>query len=234
MTPPYTNHPLRLLLVDDQESNRELVRLYLGTTPVAVTEAATASQALRLFVAQPYDVVLVDMILPDLHGAELVQRLRCLEQQLERPPVAILAVTALEAQDIAGDMAYDGLLRKPFTPQQLLAALPQLTVEPGGDHQHDAVLVDPLLESLVPRLMANLRHLVDQSASSLAAQDGLSLQQHGHSLKGVAMTFGLEALALVGRELEAAATAGDFAAARGSLRRAQELLPRLRFRPRAN
>ncbi len=112
----------RLLYVEDDEINRLLVTEHLRWRPgVRVTLAVDGVTGLRLAAAQPPDLILLDMSLPDMHGLELLQCLRA-DPRTAEVPVLALSANALP-QDVeralqAGVAAY---LAKPISTAVLLA-----------------------------------------------------------------------------------------------------------------
>jgi two-component system cell cycle response regulator DivK len=90
--------PLLVLIVDDNDRNRKLARDLLRTARFRTLEASTAADGIELASRHLPDVILMDLRLPDLDGAEAARRLRA-EPRTSRIPV--LAVTALRLD--AGD-----------------------------------------------------------------------------------------------------------------------------------
>lgn len=114
---------IRVLLVDDHAVVRNGVRLMLGTSDdIEVTgEAQTASDALLLAKAQPFDVALIDIALPDRSGLEL---LKCMRTQ--QPAVAVLMLS-IYAEEVYALRAIKhgaaGYLTKSVSTETLLAAV---------------------------------------------------------------------------------------------------------------
>ena len=112
----------RVLVVDDTDINRELLRILLEQLGCRVEEAVDGAEALVALAASKYDLVLMDCMMPVLDGYEACRRLRQRELATGAPRLAVAALTASaingeRARCLAAGM--DDYLSKPFTPQQL-------------------------------------------------------------------------------------------------------------------
>jgi response regulator RpfG family c-di-GMP phosphodiesterase/serine/threonine protein kinase len=111
----------RLLLVDDEPEIRMLCRLVLQSEGLECDEAEDGAQALEMLQAQPYDLVLLDIDMPNLTGTEVCRRLR------EQPPCPNLKVLMVSGGANADSMAQmllagaDDFVTKPFSVVQLQA-----------------------------------------------------------------------------------------------------------------
>jgi two-component system, OmpR family, response regulator len=110
----------RILAVDDERHIRELVRLGLGTQGFAVTEAATGRDALERIEAEHPDLVVLDVLLPDLDGFEVARRLRAASGPHRDTPVIFLtARDALEDRLEGLRIGTDDYVTKPFSIEEL-------------------------------------------------------------------------------------------------------------------
>lgn len=108
----------RILIIDDEPWVHDVVRAYLERDGFIVYGAETGSDGLDLALTKRPDVVLLDLMLPDLSGEEICGRLR------ERSDVAILMLTAKsgELERVAGlGLGADDYITKPFRHRELLA-----------------------------------------------------------------------------------------------------------------
>ncbi|HEY3509658.1 MULTISPECIES: response regulator transcription factor [Kribbella] len=107
----------RLLVVDDEATVRELLSATLRFAGFEVTSAATASEAVAAAAEEPPDLVLLDVMLPDVDGFEVVRRLR---------PIPVLFLTARDgkADKIQGlSLGADDYVTKPFDLEELIARI---------------------------------------------------------------------------------------------------------------
>jgi two-component system, OmpR family, KDP operon response regulator KdpE len=115
-----TDAAAKVLVVDDEPQIRKFLRLGLEGHGYAVLEAATGEAALRIAVAQPPELVVLDLGLPDRDGFEVLSALR----EWSRVPVFILSVRGREGEKVrAFDLGADDYVVKPFGMPELLARI---------------------------------------------------------------------------------------------------------------
>ena len=116
----------RVLLVEDNEDNRSLIRRYLRDQPYEVMEACDGAEAVEAVARQEFAVILMDIQMPVMDGHEATGRIRTFERSVGRRPSLIVALTAhaLPAEQ-AGIVAAgcDACLTKPIKKQTLLEFL---------------------------------------------------------------------------------------------------------------
>jgi len=86
---------LRILLVEDSPDNQVLVRSYLKQTPYRLDIADHGGIALELFKNGYYDLILMDMQMPEMDGYEATRAIRAWEREHDLPPTQVIALTAL-------------------------------------------------------------------------------------------------------------------------------------------
>ena len=108
----------RILVVDDELSLRRLMRLYLGKAGFAVQEASTGSQALAALRRGDIDLAIVDVMLPEVDGFEVVRQAR----RNSSIPIILLTARGEEASRVAGlEVGADDYVVKPFLAHEVVA-----------------------------------------------------------------------------------------------------------------
>ncbi|MEO3810525.1 response regulator transcription factor [Sphaerisporangium sp. B11E5] len=131
----------RLLVVDDEPTVRELLSATLRFAGFAVTSAATGAEALDAARADRPDLVLLDVMLPDLDGFQVVRRLR----DLARPPVPVLFLTARDSprDKVTGlTLGGDDYVTKPFDLEELIARIRAVLRRTGSPEASTLVVGD--------------------------------------------------------------------------------------------
>jgi putative two-component system response regulator len=149
--------PHRVLVVDDEASNRTLCRMLLEPEGLRCDEAADGLAALDALATNRYDLVLLDIDMPKMRGTEVLRRLR------EQPPLPHLKIIMLSGRVSGDDMAQlmragaDDYLTKPFSIVQLLervkAVLRLKDAQDRSDllHRHLQTINHELEENLAAR-----------------------------------------------------------------------------------
>ncbi len=111
----------RVLIVDDEEDLLDLLAYNLEVSGFQVERAATGRRAVELASERPPDLVLLDVMLPDLQGFEVLRILRGREQT-RAVPVILLTAKGEEPDVLVGfELGADDYVVKPFSPRELLA-----------------------------------------------------------------------------------------------------------------
>ena len=109
-----------VLIVDDEPHIRKLVKVNLEARDYTIQEAGTGQEALSLSAQQAFDLVLLDLVLPDMSGIEVCAQIR------EQSDVAIIVLSARGEEELkveALDAGADDYVTKPFGPEELLARI---------------------------------------------------------------------------------------------------------------
>jgi two-component system KDP operon response regulator KdpE len=110
----------RVLVVDDEPQIRRALRLVLRANGYDVAEVGTGEGALDALVIQPFDLMILDLMLPDVDGVEVCRRLR----EWSRLPVVVLSAHGEEEVKVrALDEGADDYVTKPFSAPELLARM---------------------------------------------------------------------------------------------------------------
>lgn len=107
---------VRLLCVDDNDKNRRIIELLLGKLGLDITLCASGGEAMDICAIQPFDLILMDIIMPDMGGIETLGHLRADEHGRNRETPAIALTAKAGQDDIESYMAagFDGVAAKPI------------------------------------------------------------------------------------------------------------------------
>jgi len=222
--------PLRILLAEDNAVNQKVALGLLKPGGHQVDVANDGRAALALAAANDYDVVLMDMHMPNMDGIEATKAIRALPGA--RGAVRIVAATAGALQsdiDRCLEAGMNDYIAKPIVPEKLFAALraaaPASSAEPLSTQDilaaSDAVLdngVIATLESqigadtvalLVEDFAASADDAIAQIAQARASGDMVAWTRAAHSLKSAAANMGLARVFRLAQTIEAAGDKGD-------------------------
>lgn len=117
---------VRILVADDAEENRLIIEAFLGKTGAELTQAANGTEAIALAREKDFDIILMDIEMPEVDGLMATREIRRLEKLVGAPPVPIVSVTAHvfdEFKKRSADAGCSDYLAKPFSKKELLATL---------------------------------------------------------------------------------------------------------------
>ncbi|HLH24781.1 MAG TPA: adenylate/guanylate cyclase domain-containing protein [Chloroflexota bacterium] len=112
-----------LLVVDDNALNRDVLARRLERLGYTVATAENGRQALAMLRAAPYDLVLLDILMPELDGYQVLRQLKADEQLRHIPVVVLSAIDELESVVRCVELGADDYLPKPFNPALLRARI---------------------------------------------------------------------------------------------------------------
>jgi two-component system, cell cycle response regulator DivK len=122
----------RILVVEDQEDNRRIVRDLLASAGYEMIEALDGEAGVRLAETERPDLILMDVQLPLLDGHEATRRIKR-NPELRAIPVIVVTSYALSGDDAKAMAAgCDAYVAKPFSPRQLLATIRKFLGDAGG------------------------------------------------------------------------------------------------------
>ncbi len=109
----------KVLVVDDDPVAAELVRYSIQKGGYEVVHAATGKEAEEELKREDLDLVILDLVLPDRDGFELLSAIRAGQTTSSLPVLIITTLTGRSLQEKAAALGADGFLNKPFTPEAL-------------------------------------------------------------------------------------------------------------------
>ena len=166
--------PKKILIVEDEADIAQLVKLYLEKDGFRPTIAKTGVEGLKLVKAERPDMVILDLMLPEMDGLEICKKIRT-SIDTALLPIMMLTAKAEESDTIIGlELGADDYVTKPFSPKVLVARVKALfrRLERADDPKQTSYAYGPLLVDLA-------RHevLLDGAEIPLTAKEFGLLEQ---------------------------------------------------------
>jgi two-component system, OmpR family, phosphate regulon response regulator OmpR len=128
--------PHKVLVVDDDQRLRDLLRRYLGDNGFNVYVAENAQAMNRIWLRERFDVLVLDLMMPGEDGLSILRRLR---GGNDRTPIVMLTAKGEDVDRIIGlEMGADDYLPKPFNPRELLARINAVLRRRGAEESPGA------------------------------------------------------------------------------------------------
>ena len=156
----------RILVVDDEEKIRAIIRKYGEFEGYDITEAKDGMEAVKLCREQDFDVIILDIMMPGIDGLEVCREIR----KTSNIPILILSAKAEDMDKIVGfGTGADDYLTKPFHPLELLARvksqMKRYTTIQVGEEQHSAGKEEIAIQDLTINKAA---HVVKKNGKEVA------------------------------------------------------------------
>ncbi|EOX5511979.1 aerobic respiration two-component sensor histidine kinase ArcB [Escherichia coli] len=214
---------LNVLLVEDIELNVIVARSVLEKLGNSVDVAMTGKTALEMFKPGEYDLVLLDIQLPDMTGLDISRELTKRYPREDLPPLVALTANVLKDKQEYLNAGMDDVLSKPLSVPALTAMIKKFwdtqddeesTVTTEENSKSEALLDIPMLEQYLelvgPKLITDglavfekmMPGYVSVLESNLTAQDKKGIVEEGHKIKGAAGSVGLRHLQQLGQQIQ--------------------------------
>lgn len=216
---------LNVLLVEDIELNVVVARSVLEKLGSSVEVAMTGREALDMFDPDEFDLVLLDIQLPDMTGLDVARDIRRRYADRALPPLVALTANVLKGKKEYLDAGMDDVLSKPLSVPELTAVIKQHwdyhqeTPAVPGDEASDAAahtalldvaMLEQYLELVGPKLIHQSLDIFEQMMpgylavldSNLTARDQKGIAEEGHKIKGAAGSVGLRHLQQVAQQIQ--------------------------------
>lgn len=214
---------LNVLLVEDIELNVIVARSVLEKLGNSVDVAMTGKAALEMFKPGEYDLVLLDIQLPDMTGLDISRELTKRYPREVLPPLVALTANVLKDKQEYLNAGMDDVLSKPLSVPALTAMIKKFwdtqddeesTVTTEENSKSEALLDIPMLEQYLelvgPKLITDglavfermMPGYVSVLESNLTAQDKKGIVEEGHKIKGAAGSVGLRHLQQLGQQIQ--------------------------------
>jgi PAS domain S-box-containing protein len=247
--PPHTTRerPLNILLAEDNTVNQRLAVRILEKRGHSTVVACNGKEAVALLERQPFDLILMDLEMPEMSGLEATAAIRA----RERNTGGHIPILALTAHAMKGDRerclaaGMDGYVAKPVQPRELYQAIAELV--PNAAMCEKQVPPSPiiqdrnealarvggdvgLLRELTDVFLRDCPRMIEEVIDGLCAGDALKVKRGAHSIKGAVAILGGKAVFEAALRLETIARLGDLSQAEAAwqaLRTALEQFQRL-------
>jgi adenylate cyclase len=161
-----------ILVVDDNEMNRDMLARRLERQNYKTVMADNGQRALDLLHEQPFDLVLLDIMMPKMNGYEVLETVKADEQLKNTPIIMISAVDDLDSVVKCIEMGAEDYLFKPFNPVLLRARI-NASLERKRIIDNAAAGSNPELRPLISGIRQDILALKEQSGN--LSQDQLML-----------------------------------------------------------
>ncbi|AIR05815.1 aerobic respiration control sensor protein ArcB [Cedecea neteri] len=215
---------LHVLLVEDIELNVIVARSVLEKLGNSVDVAMTGKDALEMFIPGEYDLVLLDIQLPDMTGLDISRELNKRFSKDELPPLVALTANVLKNKQEYLEAGMDDVLSKPLAVPALMSMIQkfwdnQITdkepvVTKVDSEKQQALLDIPMLEQYIelvgPKLITDGLAMFEKMMpgylevldSNMTARDNKGVVEEGHKIKGAAGSIGLRHLQQVAQQIQ--------------------------------
>jgi signal transduction histidine kinase/CheY-like chemotaxis protein/HPt (histidine-containing phosphotransfer) domain-containing protein len=224
-------HPLRILLAEDNVVNQKLALRLLEQMGYRADVAGNGLEAVQAVERQPYDVVLMDVQMPEMDGFEASREITRRWSGDRRPRIVAMTANALQGdRELCLAAGMDDYMSKPIRVEELMAALersaarepdPTRAAEPAGNAHHSevidrntferlrATMGAGFVEEVLPTFLEDTRELVGTMRRALGSRDTDTFRRAAHSLKSNAASFGAMTLSSLAKDLETLAKSGS-------------------------
>jgi CheY-like chemotaxis protein len=234
---------LRILLVDDNAFNQRVALVKLGREGHQINVAGSGREALAHFDQETFDLILMDVEMPEMDGLQTTAAIRTREQVSGRrtPIIAMTARAMADDRDLCRKADMDGFVTKPIQEKALWKAIQDVLPvcplsRPRSEPELAAINVDPgvalarvngnvqLLRQLVGVFQDDCANLMKEIRTALQSGEAERLSRAAHTLKGMVAFFAATAASEAAFQLESMGKAGDLTRAEQTFARlAQEI-----------
>lgn len=202
----------KVLIAEDSADNRMLLQIYLEKYPLSLFFAENGKKAIELFNQQKFDIIFMDIQMPEMDGISATKAIRDIEKIEKLQAVPILAFSAHKPEEIfssdEGSLFTDFVI-KPINSNIVRAKLKQylkFNESKKVEKEQTPVVTKKADEfdvtDLIPAYLDRRSKEVEQMKQYLEESDIKNLGRIGHQLKGSAKSYGFEELGQLGSELE--------------------------------
>jgi PAS domain S-box-containing protein len=225
------SYPLRILLAEDNATNQKVALRFLEKLGYRADLAANGLEVLDLLEAQDYDLILMDVQMPELDGIETTRAIIRENPPEKRPRIVAMTANALpEERETALAAGMEGYITKPIQIKELWAVLEQTgqerqhakvsskplftaTLKPNFEDVSDAIVyrelerlyddeVDLILERVIPLYKDDTRRLLTRLRAAVNNEHVQEVRFLAHTIKGSSQNIAALKMAQLSRQLE--------------------------------
>ena len=239
----------QILVVDDGPENREFIKVALGEYGLTIDEAENGRIAVEMATATDYDLILMDVQMPEMDGLTATKLMR--DHGLQAPIIALSANVMKGFEQALFDAGYTDYLTKPIDLDRFVSKLAEiLNAEPGQALFTESIMQQSLIEEasmaedtspivsrlarnnqkfskVISRFVTRLEEQLPAMDEAFCAQDFDAMAKLAHWLKGAGGTVGFDVFYEPASEFELAAKAMDLAAIERQLQEIHGLAARI-------
>jgi GAF domain-containing protein/DNA-binding response OmpR family regulator len=231
-------HPLRILLAEDNVVNQKLAQRLLEQMGYRADVAANGLEAIAAIERQPYDVVLMDVQMPEMDGLEASREITRRWARENRPRIVAMTANAMQGdRELCLAAGMDDYVSKPIRVEELIAALDRsasrdpdmVRAEAGARTVHERAATEAGVgdvldmaaferlrttmgagfDELLSTFVEDSHELLNTMRDALGDKSVDALRRAAHSLKSNAASFGAVTLSTLAKDLEALARTGS-------------------------
>ncbi len=227
--------PCKVLVVDDDPVARRLIRELLAEQGAEVADAENGREALERLKAFAADLVILDLMMPEMDGVTFLGHLRQDARHVALPVVVVTAkeLTTQELRQLEAGVSF--VLRKGGEIKEDLARVLRVALRRSAKAAGSAdpresrirVKVRPMLADLAPGFLDARRQEIPAIRKALERGDFEAIRVLGHNMKGVGSAYGFDPITDIGRRLEEAAKGGARDAIEGQVQFLADYLDRV-------
>ncbi|MEI6520159.1 MAG: response regulator [bacterium] len=211
------DHPLRVLVVDDNSSNRQLIERYLEHPMIVRDMAVDGDSAFALVQSNSYDFILLDLEMPGMDGLKTISQIRLWEKQNTQLPNRVIALSGHDDIDTikrCQDAGFTDYIKKPIDKSAFLnllicnantSASVVISETSTGTEPYYTVIISNDLQDLIPKFLIFNREGIVKIQTAVDADDYDTVRSVCHNLKGSASMYGFSKLSALFSTVESAA-----------------------------
>jgi len=211
--------------VEDNDINQALILRLLQRRGALVTMAASGAEALGLVRTQTFDVMLLDIQMPEMDGFTLLREIRKSSPPVTTPAIAVTAHAIAGDRESCLDAGFDGYVAKPYSNESLLAAIVSVTADAQPRDDHCPTQATPasgsdarfasglealdgdqeLFRAAASKFLAHVPRLVQSLLEAREEKNFAAASAIAHQLKSIWYLFAVEDQRDLASKLDAAA-----------------------------